>query len=139
MLDKVVNFFLVNAAIALPLAVALTLVVSSSARAVFKWLLRVSGRLILIAAVVALVYDATRTFAGGSGVVMTSLWDHWNGIAPASLEIARKFLATTVHPMAWEMGLKPVLALPASLVAAVTGLALVWIGRRRREVAIFVN
>lgn len=139
MLDKVVNFFLVNAAIALPLAVVLALMVSSSARAVFKWLIRLLGRLILIAAVVALVYDGTRTFVGGSGFVMTSLWDHWNAIAPASLEIARKLLATKVHPVAWEMGLKPVLALPAWLVAAVTGLALVWIGRRRREVAIFVN
>ena len=139
MLDKVVNFFLVHAAIVLPLVVVLALVVSSTARTAFKWMLRVVARLLLIAAVVAIAYDGTRTLAGGSGLVVTSLWEHWNTLLPASVEMVRKLLVAKVHPLAWDVVLRPVLALPAWVVAGALGFVLGWLGRRRRDVSIFVN
>jgi hypothetical protein len=139
MLDKIVNFFLVHAAIVLPLAVALLLVVSSSARGVFKTLLRVLARPLLIVAVIALAYDGTRTLAGGSGLVVTSVADHWANLAPKSIETVRALVSTRLHPALWDSGITPLVRLPAWLVAGVLGLLLGWIGRRRRDVRIFVN
>ena len=59
MLDKTVNFFLVNAVIVLPLAVLFALAVSPTARSGFQALLRIVARPLLIAAVIALAYDGT--------------------------------------------------------------------------------
>lgn len=139
MLDKIVNFFLVNAAIILPLVVLLALIVSSSARAAFKMLARVAARLLLIAAVVALAYDGTRTLAGASGLITTSLWEHWATFSPATLEAARKQVSLRLDPAVWDMGFAPLLRWPAWLTAAGLAFILSWLGRRRREVSIFVN
>lgn len=139
MLDQIVNFFLVHAAIVLPLVVALALIVSPTARAGFKALLRILARPLLIAAIVAVAYDGTRTLAGGSGLVVTSLSEHWSHFAPALLESAKAWLTAKVHPLAWDAGAAPVLRLPAWLVAGVLGLVLAWLGRRRKEVPIYIN
>jgi hypothetical protein len=139
MLDKVVNFFLVHAAIVLPVTVALTLVVSSTARSAVKLLLRLAARLLLIAAVVAIAYDVSRTLAGGTTLVITSLGDHWTSLHPASIEAFRKLIGTKAHPLLWDSALRPVLRLPAWLVLGVLAFLLGWLGRRRRKVSIFVN
>ncbi|MDX2159572.1 MAG: hypothetical protein SFW09_23960 [Hyphomicrobiaceae bacterium] len=139
MLDKTVNFFLVHATIVLPAAVLLALLVSSTARRGVQLLLRLIARPLLIAAVVALVYDGSRTLAGGSGFVVTSLIEHWQAYSPATLEAAKALVAAHIHPQAWEVGVLRVLQLPAWLVIGVLGMALSWIGRRRKEIAIFVN
>jgi hypothetical protein len=139
MLDKVVNFFLVHAAIVLPVTVALTLVVSSTARAAVKLLLRLVARLLLIAAVVAIAYDGSRTLAGGSSLVITSLGDHWTALHPASIEALRKLIVAKAHPLLWDSAVRPVLRLPAWLVAGVLALLFGLLGRRRRKVSIFVN
>ncbi|MGD9806107.1 MAG: hypothetical protein AB7E81_13245 [Hyphomicrobiaceae bacterium] len=139
MLDRTINFFLVHAAIAVPLVVVLALFVSSTARAACKMAARIVSRLLLIAVVVALVYDGTRTLAGGSGLVMTSLWDHWTSISPATLEATRKFVSIRLHPAVWDSGLVPLLHWPAWLLAAMLALILSIMGRRRREISVFVN
>ncbi len=139
MLDKIANFFLVHAAIVLPLAVVFALLVSSTARGGFLTLLRFVARPILIAAVIALVYDGTRTLAGGSGFVVTSLGTHWTRLAPQSLEATKNLLSAKVHPSAWDVVVQPVLHLPGWLVLATLGLLLAWLGRRRKQVPIFIN
>lgn len=139
MLDKVINFFLVNAVVVLPLAILFALVVSSTARSGFKTLLRILARALLIAAVVALAYDGTRTLAGGSGLVITSLAEHWRHLSPATFEAAKALSAAKVHPAAWELVVAPILRLPAWLVAGAMGLLLTWLGQRRKDVAIFIN
>jgi hypothetical protein len=139
MLDKAVNFLLVHASIVLPAAIVLALLVSSTARRAAKAMLRIVARLLLIAAVVALVYDGSRTLAGGSGLVVTSVIEHWRAFQPQSLETAKALVNARVHPLAWELGAMRVLQLPAWLVAGVLGLLLAWIGRRRKPVGIFIN
>jgi hypothetical protein len=139
MLDKAVNFFLVHAAIVLPIAIALALVVSSTARSAVRLLLRLVARLLLIAAVVAIAYDGSRTLAGGSSLVISSLGDHWTTLHPASLEAFRKIIVAKVHPLAWDSAVRPVLRLPAWLVTGVLAVLFGWLGRRRRKVSIFVN
>lgn len=139
MLDKAVNFFLVNAAIVVPLVVLAALLVSGTARRWAKSLLRFLARPLLIAAVVAIAYDGTRTLAGGSGLVITSLGDHWKHLSPNTLEALRHLLTTKLPAITWNMGLAPLLRMPAWLALGIVGLVLAWIGRRRKEVGIFIN
>jgi len=139
MLDKVVNFFLVHAAIVLPLAFVLALILSATARAGFFSVLRIMARPLLIAAVIALAYDGTRTLAGGSGLVVTPLVEHWSSFSPASLEALKALVTSKVHPAAWDMVLTRLLRLPAWLVIGTLGLLLAWLGRRRKDVPIYVN
>jgi len=139
MLDKIVNFFLVHAAIVLPLVLILALVVSSTARAIVRMLARIAARLLLIGAVVALAYDGIRTVNAGSGLVMASLWEHWSRISPATLQAADAVVSKRLDPALWDMAIAPALRLPAWLIAAILALILGWLGRRRREVSVFVN
>jgi hypothetical protein len=139
MLDRTINFFLVHAAIAVPLVVVLALFVSSTARAACRLLARIASRLLLIAVVIALVYDGTRTLAGGSGLIMTPLWDHWANLSPATLEATHKLVVSRLHPMIWDSGLAPLMHLPAWLVAGSLALLLHLVGRRPREINVFVN
>jgi hypothetical protein len=139
MLDKAVNFFLVHAAIVLPLVLILALAVSSTARAVVRMIARVAARLLLIGAVVALAYDGVRTASAGSGLVMTSLWEHWSRISPATLQAADTVVSKRLDPALWDKVLAPALHLPAWLIAGALALILGWLGRRRREVSVFVN
>lgn len=139
MLDKIVNFFLVHAAIVLPLVALLALLVSSTARAGLRLAARLAARLLLIGAIIALAYDGTKSFSGGSGLVTTSLLQHWSSLSPSSLEAAHNVVSSRLDPAVWDMALVPLLRWPAWLIAGVLALILSWFGRRRREVSIFVN
>lgn len=139
MLDKIVNFFLVHAAIVIPLAVLLAVVVSSTARKGVQALLRLVARLLFIAAVVALVADGTRTLAGGSGFVMTQAADHLALLWPAGPETLKKLVTARLHPAAWDYGMAYVMRTPTWVVLGVLGLMLALLGRRRKEVPIYIN
>ncbi|MBS0242945.1 MAG: hypothetical protein JSS20_12270 [Proteobacteria bacterium] len=133
------SFLLVHATVVVPVIVAIALVVSSAARRGLLSLLRLVARPLLIAAVVAIAYDGTRTLAGGSGLVITSLGEHWKHLSPNTLEALHNLLTTRLPASTWNLGLAPVLRLPAWLALGTLGLALAWIGRRRKEVGIFIN
>jgi hypothetical protein len=139
MLDKAVNFFLVHAVFVLPALFVLMLLVSSTFRKGVLALLRFVARPLLIAAVVALAYDGTRTLAGGSGLVITSLMEHWVAFSPRTLEMAKALVTAKLHPDAWSLGVERLLRLPAWAVIGGLGLLLAWAGRRRKEIAVFVN
>lgn len=139
MLEKAVNFLLVHAAIVLPLAVLAALLVSSTARAGAKSLSRFLARILFIAAVVALAHDGTRTLAGGAGFVMTPLGDHWSQLLPGTLEVVKTLVTSKGHALLWDPAAVRLLRLPSWLVLGSLGLALAWLGRRRREVPVFVN
>ena len=102
-------------------------------------LLRFIARPLLLVAVVALVYDGTRTLAGGSGLVVTSLAEHWQSFFPSSLEMLRGLVTKRVHPVLWDGGMVRVLHLPSWLVIGVIGLLLAWIGRKRHRVNVYIN
>jgi hypothetical protein len=101
--------------------------------------LRFLARPLLLLAVVALVYDGTRTLAGGSGLVITSLAEHWQSLAPTTLEALKDAVIKWLHPAIWEAGLLRLLRLPAWFVIGVLALALAWLGRKRQRMNIFVN
>lgn len=139
MLAKMVDFVIVHATIIGPTLLLLLLIWSRSFRTGVAFLLRTVARPMLLIAVVALVYDGTRTLAGGSGFVVTSLVEHWQGFAPHSLEALRTMVTRTVHPQVWESAVLRLLKLPAWLVVGAIGMFLAWIGRKRHHVNVFIN
>jgi hypothetical protein len=92
----------------------------------------------LLIAVIAAVYDGTRSFTTG-GLTMTSLVEHWSRLAPALFNAAQGAVARSTHPLVWEIGVRKLLAVPAWAVFAVLGLLCAYAGRRRRRVNVFAN
>lgn len=138
MIGQAVNFIIMYWAFVIPVVLLVLLLVSRAFRGWAALVLRVIARPLLLAAVVAMVYDGTRTLAGNSGIVFTSLAEHWQTIHPASMA-AFKAAISRLHPLAWEQGAFTVLKLPAWAVIGTLGLALAWIGRKRQQPQIFVN
>lgn len=116
----------------------LVLVVSKAARQAGKSVLRLISRPLLLAAVVALVYDGTRTIGANSGVIVTSLGEHWGQIAPATLQVVQAAIRR-LHPLVWDAGIVRLLRLPSWFVLGFIGLTLAWLGRKRAETNIYVN
>lgn len=139
MLSNALNFLIVNATVVVPLALLVALLVSERARAVGRLLLRVLSHVAIVLAIVALVYDGTRTIAGEGGLVLTSLAEHLSGLAPRQLEAAHRSITTRLHPLLWEFVLGRFLALPAWLGLFGLGLLLGYLGRRRQRMRIYVN
>lgn len=139
MIAKVTNFLIGHIAILLPAAILFSLLISASARAFALAVLRFAARPLLLLAVVALVYDGTRTLAGGSGLVVTSLAEHWNNLSPNSLAALHAQVIRFGPPAVWDDGILKLLHLPAWLVAGAAGFLLAYLGRRRERVKVFVN
>lgn len=139
MFGKAVEFVIVHATIIVPAVIVLLLVWSRAARAAASFVLRMIARPLLLVAVVALVYDGTRTLAGGSGLVITSLVEHWQNLSPATFEALKVLIVQRAHPQVWDGALLRLFKLPAWLVIGVFGMLLAWIGRKRRNVNVFIN
>lgn len=139
MIGKVVEFLIRHAVIIVPLVLLALLVVSSSARTGARFLLRFVARPLLLLAVVALVYDGTRTLAGGSGIVLTSFAEHWQTIAPRSLTALQGFISRIISPGAWDGGVMRLFGLPAWLIVGALGLLLARLGRKPQRAKVFIN
>jgi hypothetical protein len=92
----------------------------------------------LLIAVIAAVYDGTRSLAAGS-LAMTSLLEHWSRIAPGLLASAQSGVGRALHPLVWNLGVSKLLAVPVCAVFAALGLLCAYAGRRRRRVNVFAN
>jgi hypothetical protein len=99
---------------------------------------RFLGSLLLLLGVVILVADLTsaRGFTWGGLAISTA--KHWAGIAPTTLAAAQKSVQS-ISPLLWDPLAKAVLSIPAWGLFAGLGGLLIWLGRRRRRVNIFVN
>jgi hypothetical protein len=92
----------------------------------------------LLVAVIAAVFDGTRSLAAGS-MVTTSLVEHWSSIAPATLSGAQATVSRVTHPLVWDLGVRKLLQVPTWALFAVLGLLFAFAGRRRRRVNVFAN
>ena len=102
--------------------------------------LRFLGGLFLLAAVIALTYDVTRTGSGWIGATeFTSLAKHWADLSPQTLAAAQKAVETRAHPLVWDPVIRSVLDLPAWASLGAIGAVALWLGRPRRRVDIFIN
>lgn len=76
--------------------------------------LRIIGGWFLLAAVIALVYDGTKTLGSGDGeIVMTPLGQHWFNIHAASLNISQAAIERHVAPWLWDPVITSILTTPA--------------------------
>ncbi|HRD76099.1 MAG TPA: hypothetical protein PK264_09185 [Hyphomicrobiaceae bacterium] len=135
MTDKATTFLLTYWPF-LAVAVAVAFVVlTRTGRAGALFALRFISRPLLLIAVIALVYDGTRTIAGPGRITVTSLLEHTTTIAPKAVETVQR----RIPPIVWEQGVQRVLRLPAWLVLGALGLGLAWLGRRRQRIDVFIN
>jgi hypothetical protein len=100
-------------------------------------ILRFLAGVMFVIAVLAAVYDGTRSIAADT-LVTTSLLEHWSKLAPSALAAAKSGVARS-HPLVWELGVRKLLLLPTWLVFGLLGLVLAYAGRRRRRVNVFAN
>lgn len=101
--------------------------------------LRLIGMLFLMAAVIALTADLSRTAPSNGGPAFASLLKHWSDVAPQTLAGAQKGVGSSTHPVIWDGVIRPFLLIPAWMSLGAIGAGAVWFGRRRRKVEIFVN
>jgi hypothetical protein len=101
--------------------------------------LRFLAGLCLIAAVIALVSDATRPLLGIGPFTPTSLGKLWADAAPRSLAAARTAVSQGISPLAWNWLAASVLALPTFVLLGLAGICLGLLGRRRRRIDVFIN
>ena len=101
--------------------------------------LRALAGVCLIVAAVALASDTgTMTMGGQRNIKPVAIIEHWQQVAPTSLESTRTFLTTRTRPWVWDAFSAP-LKLPTFLFFTVLGLLFAYIGRRRNRVNIFAN
>ncbi len=139
MIRNAVEFLILHAVFIVPVVLAILVVVSSTVRTAVRFLLRLIARPVLLLAVVALVYDGTRTLAGGSGIVITPLLEHWQAMAPRSLTALQGFTIRVLSPAAWDGVMLRVVMLPAWLTVGVLGFVLAWLGRKPQRTKVFIN
>jgi hypothetical protein len=100
--------------------------------------LRFIGSLFLLGAVIAFTADLSRPSRPDAPAFAT-LMKHWADLAPQSLAAAQETIATRAHPLVWTLAIRPVLSMPAWIVLSAVALLLLYLGRPRRRVDIFIN
>jgi|DewCreStandDraft_4_1066084.scaffolds.fasta_scaffold146790_2 hypothetical protein len=100
-------------------------------------LLRVLGWLLMAAAASALAYDLAG-WSGAEALRLSALGELWFKLDRASLNLAQAVVQRYVWPQLWDPGIVTVLLLPAVLVFAVPGgamlgLSLIGRGEHRRR------
>ena len=93
---------------------------------------------VLLVAVLAAVYDGTRSMAADR-VVTTSCLEHWSNLAPTSLNTVRMAVRRNLPPAVWDAGISKGLDLPAWALLGAAGVLLGYVGRRRRRVNVYAN
>ena len=101
--------------------------------------LRFMAGLLLLAALIALVDDATRPLKGTGQFSPSSLGRLWNETAPKTLVAARSALGHGFGALVWNGIIAKILQLPTFLLLGVVGLVLAYFGRRRNRIEVFTN
>lgn len=101
-------------------------------------IIRMIGVWFLLASVITLVIDATKSLAVNR-LVITSLGQQWYELHKPSLEAAQKAVEQHVHPLAWDPFLTALLLWPSWALFALFGVILLWLGRKRKQTRVFSN
>jgi hypothetical protein len=97
--------------------------------------LRFSAGLLILAAAITLVRDASPWLAGIGPFQAKSLMQHWTELSPRTLTALRSSVGGSV----WQLVIAPLLGLPTVLTAVVLAVAIGWLGRRRRKINVYAN
>jgi hypothetical protein len=101
--------------------------------------LRFLGALLMLAAVIALTSDLTRWQTVGNWWHFDSLGYHIATLAPQTLKSAGAAISRATHPWLWDPILTGLIAQPAWIIFAVFGALLIYAGRERKRINIFIN
>ena len=101
-------------------------------------ILRFLGNISFLAAIVALVYDGTKSLGEGA-LSMTPLGQHWFNLSPGTLALAQSAIEKNMSPVLWDPVVVTTLLAPAWVVFGVSGLILHTIGRKRTRLNVFAN
>lgn len=103
------------------------------------FILRLIGSWFLIAAMIALVYDGTKSMGNPNMWIITSFSDIWGKLHPSSFAAAQVGVEKWVHPFLWDPILINVMALPGWLLLGAIGGLLFYLGRKRTRMNIYTN
>ena len=101
-------------------------------------ILRFLGNISFLAAIVAFVFDGTKSIGEGQ-LSMTPLGQHWLNLSPGTLALAQSAIERHVNYSLWDPVIINVLLAPAWVVFGVFGLILHIIGRKRTRLNVFAN
>lgn len=99
---------------------------------VFKFLLRLLGYGLLAVAIIAGISDASTSIAM-SEVHLAPLGRVWFDLSPETLNLAQAVVQRHIHPGLWDPAIQTLLTWPVWAVLAPLGLALLWLGSKRRR------
>jgi hypothetical protein len=97
-----------------------------------RFVLRFLGLLLLALGFIFLVYDGIRSISDGS-LLVTKTSYVWIIVNEASLQAFQALVEHRAGPDVWQFGVAPLLNQPASAVAAVLGIVLIILGRKRKR------
>lgn len=103
------------------------------------WFIRVLGVWSLLAAMVALTIDGTKSIAGDGELIFTALGEHWFNIHAASLNNLQAGIERNINPYFWDPIFVSLLQTPSWIFFTVLGLLLYWAGRRRKHRNVYTN
>ena len=101
-------------------------------------ILRFLGNISFLAAIVALIYDGTKSLGEGA-LSMTPLGQHWFNLSPGTLTLAQSAIEKHVSSTLWDPVIITTLLAPAWVVFGVLGLILHIVGRKRVRMNVFAN
>ncbi len=101
-------------------------------------LLRLFGSFLILVGVIALVSDITRMQMRDRPALFASVERHLTEIAPQALSAAQSGVQR-LHPALWDPVALKAMQVPTWMAFGASGLALCYLGRRRRRVNVFAN
>jgi len=101
--------------------------------------LRLLGSWFLIAAMIAIVFDGTKSMGNPDHWVITSFADHWRNLHPGSFEALMIATESGLHPLVWDPLLVGIMALPGWIFTGGIGVLLFYLGRKRTRMNIYSN
>ena len=103
-----------------------------------RFLFRFVGFVILAGGFIALIYDGTKSIAGGS-LVFTPLGQIWNNVHSTSLQLLQPAIERHVSPFLWDPVVLSILTTPAWIVFAIIGAILMLIGSKKKPLIGYVR
>jgi len=98
----------------------------------FRFLARLIGFLLVAAGFVGLVVDGTRSIANGA-IALMPLGELLFAVFPRTFPIIEPAVTRHIHPFLWDPILLNLFLLPASILAFLLGMLLLWVGRKPVE------
>jgi hypothetical protein len=102
-------------------------------------LTRMLGVWFLLLAMVSAIVDATKSLGSGGVWVATPMLDEWTALSPESLAASKAAVVAYTTPYVWDPVLTTIMHAPTWVVFGVLGIALYWLGQKRKPAEVYIN